>query len=231
MKNTILKSSLTILLVLIATLGFSQKKETRNVSDFSGVGLSISAELFLSQGNSSKVLIQAEEDQLEKIETIVKNGMLHIKTQSRNPKFKNVKIWVTVPEINSVHLSGSGKVLAETDIKSEELDLRVSGSGKIIIDKLEAEEVEVSISGSGNIHLDGTADELGVSISGSGSVIGTGLKVEECSVRISGSGGCKIDAIGELNASISGSGRVTYYSNPQVDAAISGSGKVRKGEL
>jgi hypothetical protein len=230
MRNTILKSTLTVLLAFVAISAFSQKKETRNVSDFNGVGLSISADLYLSQGSTHKVVIEGDQDELEIIETVVKNGMLHIKTSSRNPRLEDVKVWVTSPEINSVHLSGSGKIMGETAIKTDEISFKVSGSGKIKIDKLEAGEVDVSVSGSGHIALGGTAEELGVSISGSGSLNGADFRVDEASARISGSGSCKIDATGELDASISGSGRVTYYSNPQVDASVSGSGKVRKGE-
>jgi hypothetical protein len=230
MKNTILKSSLSILLILIATLAFSQKKETRDVADFSGVSMGISGDLFLSQGSPQKVVISAKEDQIDEIETVVKNGVLHIKTESRNSNFKDVKIWVTVPDIDKIHLSGSANITAETPVKSKELELRVSGSGKINIEKLEGGILEMSISGSGDLNLGGTADDMDLSISGSGSVNAAQLQVGLCEIRISGSGSCKVDATEKLDARISGSGRITYYSNPQVDASVSGSGKVRKGE-
>jgi hypothetical protein len=229
MKSTLLKSSLSILLVMVAAITFAQKKETRDVSDFTSIDLGVSAELYLSQGSPQKVVIQAQDDQIDEIETIVRNGHLKIKTESWRTRFRNVKIWITVPEITGLHVSGSGKIFAETPVKSDELEFRVSGSGNIKVDKLQAEELEASISGSGHIHLGGSAEEMGISISGSGSMGAEKLKVGEVDARISGSGSCRVDAIDELNAAISGSGRVTYYSNPQVDASVSGSGKVRKG--
>jgi hypothetical protein len=230
MKNSILKSSLSIILILFTTLAFSQKKETRDVTGFNSVGLSIHADLYLSQGSSYKVEIEASEEDLAKIETIVKDGHLKIKSNQNNARIKDVKIWVTTPDINGIHMSGSGLIMAETPITSDEMEIRISGSGKIKIDELKGGECEVSISGSGDVYLGGTAREVGLRISGSGSIHAADLRVNECDVRLSGSGGCEVDATEELNVSISGSGRVTYYSNPQFDVSISGSGKVRKGD-
>lgn len=228
--KTILKSSLTILLLLAATAAFSQNKETRDVGKFNTIGLAINAELYLSQGSGHEVIIEAPEDQLAKIETEVKNGNLKIKTESWRTKFKNVKIWVTMPDVNGLYMSGSGKLMAETPIKSNDLEIRVSGSGKVKISELSGEELGISISGSGDVYLGGSAEEIGLSISGSGGLHAADLKVSEVDARISGSGSCSVDAIDELDASISGSGRVTYYSNPQVNASVSGSGKVKKGD-
>jgi hypothetical protein len=224
-----MRTVLAALLILSASAAFSQKKETRDVGDFNSVGLGIHAELYLTQGSPHELVIEASEDQLDRIETEVRNGHLKIKSESWRSNFKNVKIWVTMPEVNGLYLSGSGKMVAETPIESGELEMKVSGSGKIEIDELRGDELDVSISGSGDVYLKGSADEMELSISGSGGLHAAGLKVGEADVRLSGSGSCEIDATDELNAAISGSGKVHYFSNPQVDAAVSGSGKVRKG--
>jgi hypothetical protein len=230
MKKTILKSALALVLVLSAGMSYSQNKEDRDVSSFSGISLAIPAELYLSQGSPQKVVIQASDEDLSRIETSVKNGQLYIKTDSYFARLKDVKIWITVPEIEALHLSGSGTIMNETAINSHELDMKVSGSGKIKIMELQGHELEAAISGSGDIILAGELHEMDVKISGSGSMQAKDLKVEECDTKISGSGRCEVDATGELNADISGSGHVTYYGNPEVDASVSGSGKVRKGD-
>ncbi len=163
-------------------------------------------------------------------ETDVKDGVLRIKTDNWNTKIKGVKIWITMPEVEALNVSGSGNILAETSIDTDELELKVSGSGKIKIPELQVGEIGAAVSGSGDMILAGSADEMEIRISGSGSVYAEALKVKECGIKISGSGSCKIDVTGELDASISGSGRVTYYGNPQIDARVSGSGKVKKAD-
>jgi hypothetical protein len=229
MKFNMLKSLFSIILVSATLIAFGQDKEERDVSSFTGVSLGISGDLYLTQGSPQKVVIQADNN-LDEIETVVKDGVLRIKTDNWNSRIKGVKIWITMPEVEALNVSGSGDIMAETPINADELELKVSGSGSINISTLKGDEVGAAISGSGDMNLAGSADEIDLRISGSGSVLAEGLKVNECGVKISGSGSCKIDVIGELDASISGSGKVTYYSDPQIDARVSGSGKVRKGD-
>ena len=229
MKINILKFLFSIFLVSATLISFGQGKEERDVSSFTGVSLGISGDLYITQGSPQKVVVQAENN-MDEIETVVKDGVLRIKTDNWNSKIKGAKIWVTMPEVESLNVSGSGDIVAETPINADELELKVSGSGTIDISELKGDEIGAAISGSGDIKLAGSADEMELRISGSGSVYADGLKVSEFGIKISGSGSCKIDVTGELDASISGSGRVTYYGNPQIDARVSGSGRVRKGD-
>ena len=229
MKNGMLKSVISITLLLTTILSYGQEKDERDVSSFSGISLGIAGDLYLTQGSSQKVVVQAEKN-MDEIETVVRDGVLRIKTDNWNSRIKGVKIWITMSEVESLNVSGSGTILAETPVESDELGLRVSGSGKIKIPELSADEIDVSISGSGDIFLSGTVDEMDIRISGSGAVYAENLEVDECGIRISGSGDCSIGATDELEASISGSGKVTYFGNPRIDARVSGSGKVRKGE-
>ena len=229
MKINMLKSFFSIIFIAATLMAFGQDKEERDVSSFTGVSLGISGDLYLTQGSPQKVLIQADND-LDEIETQVKDGVLRIKTDKWNSRIKGVKIWITMPEVEALNVSGSGDIIAESPVNTDEIDLKVSGSGTIDVAELKADEIGAAISGSGDLKLAGSADEMDLRISGSGSVYASGLEVDECGIKISGSGSCKIDVAGELDASISGSGRVTYYGNPQIDARVSGSGKVRKGE-
>jgi hypothetical protein len=229
MKIKIQKSLFSIVLILVTITAFGQDKEERSVSSFSGISLGIAGDLYLTQGSPQKVVVQAEKN-LDEIKTEVKDGVLRIGTDQWNTRIKGVKIWITVPEVEALNISGSGNILAETFIETDELELKVSGSGNIKIPELKAGEMGAAISGSGDMILAGSADEMEIRISGSGDVYAEALKVNECGIRISGSGSCKIDVTGELDASISGSGSVTYYGNPQIDARVSGSGKVKKGD-
>ncbi len=220
--------SILILFVVSTLSGFGQVKQERDVPEFNEVALSIHGDLYITQGNTQKVEIEASEKTLELLETEVKDGVLHIKFEKWNVNPKGpITIWITAPNYNGLYVSGSGKIIAEGSISTDELDMKVSGSGKINLNELKAEEVEAAISGSGDMILKGSAEEMGVSISGSGDILGESFMVGECSVRISGSGGCRIGVSDELEVRISGSGNVYYSGNPRIDASISGSGKVR----
>ena len=233
-----MKKIMTILLALFAIQfsfganysGTFSEEEERKVSSFSGINLGISADVFLTQENSQKVVLEGDSDVLEKIETEVSGNTLVIKYEKsfRIRNIPKVKIYISVPEIEKLSVSGSGSILAQNSINSEDIEFNVSGSGLIEIDDLTVDNISSSISGSGDIVLSGseTVKFFKISISGSGDLSSEGLKVDEFIARISGSGKCKTNVVSRLEAVISGSGRIYYKGNPIIDASISGSGKI-----
>ena len=223
---------LSVILISGGSKALAQEKETRDVGSFSSISLSLPADLYLTQGNDTKVVIEAEQKILDLIRTEVvgnnlkikyKNGIWNIRSN------KHIKIYVSTPDVEGLFLSGSGNIKAETQIKTKSLDFSISGSGNIVIDDLVASDIEGHISGSGDIDLSGseTSETMEISISGSGDFFAENLKVNSVELRISGSGTCRVFAVSELEASISGSGSVYYKGNPRVNAKASGSGKIR----
>ena len=209
------------------------KDEMREVSPFSKISLRISAKVYVEQGDKQSVKIVADPETLEEIITEVKDRTLQIRFPTDNI-FKRwdpgkIEIYITVPEIDGLTLSGSGDIVSE-NINTRILDLVVSGSGNIKIEQLTAEKVTANISGSGNININegGVANELNVRISGSGNVDARGFEAKNVSVQTSGSGNCYVVSNGEIKARISGSGNVYYSGNPAIDSSVSGSGSVKE---
>lgn len=233
MKTKILFLSL----LLLGTFAFNNaraEEESRDITAFSEIGLSISAKLYLTQGSTQSIRIVAKPSTLEDIITEVNNRKLNIRFPNKNIFKRNydpgkIEIYITVPDINALGVSGSGDIITE-ELEARILDLAVSGSGNIKIDELDTEKVKASISGSGNISIGegGVAEELSVSISGSGNFSGKQFEAEKVSVRTSGSGNCSVTSNGSIKATIAGSGSVYYGGNPSIDATIAGSGKVKK---
>jgi len=225
-----------IALLLVAFLlntPLQAKEEIREMPAFSKIALRISAKVYVVQGEKQSVKIIAEPETLEEIITEVKDRTLNIRYPNTN-MFRNwdpgkVEVYITVPEVDGLTISGSGDITSE-NIKTRILDLTISGSGNIRIEKLSAEKVDATISGSGNINLEsgGIAENLRVRISGSGNVNASGFEANEVDVQTSGSGNCSVTSNGQLNVRVSGSGNVYYSGNPAIDSSISGSGKVKK---
>lgn len=219
-------------LVFISTNTVSaQQREERKVSGFNGIALSISADIYLTQASDYKVEIEAEVDYLEKIETVVSGDVLKIKNKDHfNFEFhsKKVKIYISMPQVNSLTISGSGDIIAQTPIKTEKLDVAISGSGNVKIENLAVKNIEMSISGSGDIYFAGSdiAESSKYSISGSGDINTENLQTKKVEIHVSGSGDVRVWAVDELDAKVSGSGDVYYKGRPIVDAKTSGSGGI-----
>ncbi len=220
---------------LLIFMGFQvqAQSETRNVGKFTGVKLSVPGDLYITQGSPQKVVIEASDDRLERIETEIQGGNLIIREKGtwkswKNWGGKNIKIYITAPTLNYLVVSGSGSIEGQNTIRSEDMYVAVSGSGDMDID-IRATDLEGRISGSGNLDLKGNAEDFEVSISGSGNVDAEDLSTSNCEVRISGSGNCRVGVSKSLDSRVSGSGNVYYKGNPEkVNSSSSGSGSLRK---
>ncbi len=223
--------------ILLGLMGLNQaraEEQNRDVPSFSEISMRVSGKVYLEQGDRQSVRIVASQSTLDEIVTEVKDRSLIIRFKSNNLFMRSfnpgkIEIYVTVPEINALSVSGSGDITASNEIKSRILDLSVSGSGNISFDQLVADRVKAGISGSGNVTVDsGRSEDLTISVSGSGSFKGSDFKVRTVDARISGSGNCTVHAGESLKARVTGSGNVTYSGNPMVDTSVVGSGRVKK---
>jgi hypothetical protein len=230
-KNACLLLSLIVFVFTTASsAGQGTEKETRNVSGFNEISFGIAGNLDIKLGSDFQVILEGDKKFLPEIETIVKNGKLLIRKEYFKI-FENerVNVYITLPEIKALGVSGSGKAKIESTIKNEVLDLDVSGSGSITASDVITGELDCGISGSGNIVMEGVGEigKANIAISGSGNYNGEGAKIKTLKVGISGSGSCTCNVSESLNANISGSGNVGYFGSPKVDARVSGSGHVR----
>jgi hypothetical protein len=205
-------------------------KLTRNVPDFTEVSFGVPGEMYIKIGPEFKLELEGTKNTLNELLTDVSGSRLTIKKENRTMNFnEKVKVYITMPKIEGLSVSGSGKIMVEEPVNSKSLNLGVSGSGEIILSEIESEELSCSISGSGNINIEGNGQltEGEVAISGSGNYTGTNLIFKNLRVRVSGSGNCECNVSESLEASVSGSGSVFYHGNPKIDARVSGSGHVR----
>jgi len=229
MKKSIALAAV-LLLVVQASSAQSVYSETRDVSGFTEVSFAVAGEVYIDLGSRYSVVLEGDKGYIGEIETKVTGNVLRIKTEKWfNTGNKKVTVRITMPSLEGVSVSGSGKVTVNDPLKGGDLGIGISGSGKIFLGEVALGEVDCSVSGSGSLNIsgDGTIDKLEINISGSGDYIGENTRVKSLDARISGSGNCDCYVTEILRAAISGSGDIRYSGNPKIDAAISGSGKLR----
>jgi len=220
------------LLLTAFTLGNVFAQKTIDAESFTSISLKTSATVYVTQGNTFKVELEGDDDALEDADVFVRGDKLIIDSDDDWSWFGNsgndLTVHVTCPKLNGVSVSGSGKLYAKGKFTTDELDLSVSGSGRMELDA-DASDTYASVSGSGRIYLKGSTGNIKVSVSGSGRINGEDFKARECKASISGSGSCEIYVEESLDVRISGSGSVYYGGNPDhVDSHTSGSGRVKK---
>ena len=230
-KALIFTTFIAIILIASGFLGQSSIEEKRKLDNFSKVNFGIAGTLYINIGSEFKVVLEGEKNVLEDVITEVSDNRLVIK-KDRNRDMgrtsEKITVYITMPELESLGVSGSGKAEIKDALKTKDLSLSVSGSGSVYSEDIEAETLNCTISGSGDIFLNkGVVENAEIGISGSGNYSGESLEIGTADISISGSGNCTCNVKEDLNARVSGSGNVHYAGNPKIDARVSGSGKVR----
>ena len=232
MKKVFLLASFLTAIIFVSGTSNAQTKETRDVRGFTKVSFGVSGNLYIKIGSEFRLEIEGDRRAVEETETEVSGDRLVIKRENWRMSFngdQRVTINITMPGIEGLGVSGSGKAQIMDAVQADDLNLNVSGSGKLYTAELNADELDCGISGSGDIILGsgGSVDDGEISISGSGSFSGENVEIDHLSVHVSGSGDCLVKVGDSLEARISGSGDVDYIGRPSVDARVSGSGHVR----
>lgn len=214
--------------------------EMRTLDAFEAVALSGAMDLVVRQGAQQSVQVQADDNLLPMLETLVESGRNgntlkvrwkreggwgnssnYIQTRSK------VLITVVVPKLSAVAVAGSGDVRVET-FTTPSLQLSLSGSGDARLDGLTTDELGVRVSGSGDVSGKGSAAKVKISIAGSGDVRLAEMRADDVTVSIAGSGDAAVNAQKALSVSIAGSGDVSYTGDAQVKSSVAGSGSVRR---
>jgi hypothetical protein len=205
-------------------------KQVRQVGNFTGLSLGLPGHLLLRIGNSEGVAIEADDNLLPLVETVVEDGMLKIRATRRNLDLRptSIRIVVQARSIERLALGGAGSIDADA-LRAPRLDIDLGGAGSIRLQGVDSETMAVSLGGSGDLQAArGTIGRLTVAIGGSGDVDLGRVRANSASVTIAGSGEATVWPRNALSATIAGSGDVNYYGDPQVSKSTAGSGGVRR---
>ena len=199
--------------------------EILDINEFDGLSLQISANVFITQGPVFEVRAEGQANIIRELELDVRDGFWEIEFDRCVRNSNDLRIYITMPVITELQISGSGDIFGENIFVTDDIFLRISGSGNMDLG-LDSDDVNLTISGSGNMRLEGTADDLSIQIAGSGDVFAFDLASSSANINIRGSGDAEVAVESTLDVRISGSGDVFYKGNPIIDSSISGSGRV-----
>ncbi len=185
--------------------------EARFPGEFTGLNASGSNPVHITYGATFKVELKGSGNLLPYFKTKVMSSTLYLGYEKANVQQDDVEVFVTIPVIKKLAISGKSVVDIEGSFAAtDDFWLSISGTGQAVVkDAFDSDEVFIDISGNGK------ADVQKISS-------------KEAEVNISGKGDVSLKVENKLKARISGSGKVYYSGDPEVDAEISGSGKVIK---
>jgi len=199
-----------------------------NIKPIHGINIIGSMDVNIKKGDEQKVLVNGYENVIEVINLDVDNGLWNVKFNKCVKKTGDLKIVVTLPEIDELVITGSGNILSSDKFENSNVSLLINGSGNIDF-STDADDVKAEIRGSGNILLTGECDSFESVIKGSGDIKAFEFVCKHSEVDIKGSGDVNVHVTKSLDVSIKGSGDVQYKGKAErVNADIKGVGEVKK---
>jgi hypothetical protein len=187
----------------------TQVSETRKREAFNSVSTSGSNRIHITYGSVYEVKLRGSDNLISHFKTKVVDDELHLGYEDFNVSDDDIEVFVTLPVLRGVEMSGSGQVTINGAFPTQgSLEFQSSGSGALEVqDAFQADAVDVTVSGSGKTDVQR-------------------IHSKTAEVQISGSGEVMVAPKEALKVSVSGSGKAYYTGNPRIDSSISGSGEV-----
>ncbi|PQM28119.1 DUF2807 domain-containing protein [Sphingopyxis lindanitolerans] len=191
-----------------------------DLKGFTGVKVTGPDDVTIRQGDAFAISAKGPQAELDELEITLDGSTLSIGRKREGFSFTRhdgdgVEISITMPKLVALRLTGSGSIDADT-LDADAATLDVTGSGDLKVAKLTAKSADLDISGSGNIEVKGGTIGAGdFGVTGSGDIDAEGLVAQTLAVSITGSGDVDAQATASADIKILGSG----------DATIGGGGK------
>ena len=203
-------------------------EEVRQVGEFDQIQVSRGMNVYVTQGSPEKVVVIADNNLHEVIETKVEGGVLKVYVNENVRWAKEKKVMVTVEKLSGVQTSSGSNVWSQNQIMSENLELSASSGANLTMD-VNAKYLKADCSSGANIKLSGLAKEADLETSSGANLKGEELKADNCKMRASSGGNVSSTVNGRLEAKASSGGNVAYFGEPtETDVNTSSGGNIHK---
>ena len=203
-------------------------EEVRQVAEFDQIHVSRGMNVYVTQGSPAKVVVIADNNLHELIETKVEGGILKVFINENIRWAKEKKVMVTVEKLSAVQTSSGSNVWSTNQIMSENLELKASSGANLTVD-VNTKYLKADCSSGANIKLSGLAKEADLEASSGANLKGPDLKAENCKMGVSSGANVSSTVSGRLEAHASSGGNVVYYGEPtETDVNTSSGGNIHK---
>ena len=250
MKKVLFIMAIASCMVAASAQDKDRQEKQVAVTPFDKVSHTSSFTVSYAQGPKHTCTIIASPKDMKKLKAEVKDKQLNIYVENKEKvvnlnglTFLNaglsgdVVVKITSPELTKVSCTGSGDFVATTDIKSEDLEFSISGSGNVKLQNVTAGKLHLSTAGSGNMDIQQAhTEDLNVEVAGSGGMnlnnVVSPCKKACLSVFGSGDINTAFSNCQELECGIAGSGRIGLKGKVvNYKSSVFGSGEIIKRKL
>ncbi|GAA0871875.1 hypothetical protein GCM10009117_10210 [Gangjinia marincola] len=198
---------------------------TQNVPTFNSIKASAGMNVFLTQGNDQKVVVEANENLHEIIDVYVKEEAL-IVTTKENISFADARdVYVTFTEINSITATSGSDVSANEPLRIQTLQL-VSTSGADIKLTLNSQSISAKSTSGADIVLKGKTDKIDATSTSGADINAKELIAKHANTTATSGADIVVHATETMQGTANSGGDIRYVGNPvklNIKDGVSGS--------
>ena len=219
-----MKKVLALLLIALTAINISalasDRTENRNHKNFHAVKVSSGIDLYLKMGEAEDVKVVADNDDIDRIITEVRDGTLHIYMKSNSVFNFNFgsgskKVYVTVKELDGIDASSGSDVVSENTLSGDQLDIEASSGSDIKLD-IVYKNFTLDVSSGSDAKISGRTKNFSAEASSGSDINAKDLESVVCKARASSGSDISVNVSDEIYARASSGSDINYYGSPQI---------------
>ena len=203
-------------------------KERPLKDTFNSVKISRGLNLYLSQNDTERLTIEADENLHHLITTTVENNTLIISTTENIGIATSKNIMLNFKNLSSIKATSGSDVFSTNTIQAEDIELNTT-SGSDMKLSITALSISCHATSGSDIELEGEADKFIASATTGSTIKAKNLRSLNAQVNASSGADIVVNTSQKLTAKASSGGDVRYVGNPEyIEKSDGTSGSIKK---
>ncbi len=203
-------------------------KETRHISGFDKIEASTGLEVSLVPDSTEFVLVEADENLHEVIETELRHETLSIYSRERIRHAEAKKVFVHFIKLEKIQSSSGSMVRSQNIVTSNTIEVSASSGSQQFLE-INAENFKGKCSSGAQIFLSGKADNANVRASSGAQFKAEDFITNDCMADVSSGAHIWIGVKDHFNGEASSGGHIYYSGDPErTDTKTSSGGSINR---
>ena len=197
--------------------------ERNTTESFTKIKVSTGLDLYLTQGNSPKIVVEADENLHDIIITEINNGVLRIYAEQGIWQAKARKIHVTVKDLEGLTATSGADVYTKERLKVNDLNVSATSGADIQIE-VDANSVETSATSGSDLAISGKANNHKARATSGASIDAYELISKNTTASVTSGADINVYASERITANATSGGDIDFKGNPKNITKKSSSG-------
>jgi len=231
MKTLIKLTNILFLLILTSSCLYDGVRgngnvisESRKISnDFNRIEASRGLDVYITKSSDLALVVEADENLHELIETDVIDGTLIITAEKNIGFAKAKKIHLSVDNLNEILVSSGAEIYSENTFFTDDLEVRATSGSEAKL-TLNVINLTCEATSGADIYLRGKADTFEVNASSGSDINAYELDVKNCIAKASSGSDIKVKVNDAFDGKATSGADIKYKGNPKIISKNKSSG-------